>query len=190
MTQLLNQICDATRLTQKFLAGRGDQNDLAAIGRTIRVWLKISTTLTAEKTLEAQEREDYDEREWTSVDILISRMHVIEALLETIEKALGSDIESTAGSPDELEQEAPDELSQLENWKISTIRWYIKPEYVVPLLMRILKSTLYRFSQTLRSLHTKFQRLLTKKERLEDELRSSYGIYNLQSNHLKFINKI
>jgi len=190
MTQLLGQICDTTRLTQKFLAGRGDQNDLAAIGRTIRIWLKISTTLTEEKALEVQEREDYDEREWMSVDALVSRMHALKALSEMIEKALGSNIESTAGSLDELEQDAPDELSQLENWKISTSRWYIKPEYVVPLFMRIFTSTFCRFSQTLQSLHAKFQRLLTKKERLEDKLRSSYGIYNLQSNHLKFINKI
>ena len=144
VTQLLSQTCDTTRLTQKFLVGRGDQNDLASIGRTIRVWLKISATLTEEKALEVQEREGYDEREWTSVDALVSRMHVLETLSETIEKALGTDIENTAGSPDELGQEAPDESSQLENWRISPSRWYIKPEYVVPFLMGIILVSLSR----------------------------------------------
>ncbi|KAF5355702.1 hypothetical protein D9756_003944 [Leucocoprinus leucothites] len=160
MTQLLCQISDTSRLTQKFLVGRGDPSDLATISRTIRTWSKISAILTAEKALEEQERENYNEREWASLDALVSRMHTLQGLSETIDRALGTDAEDMVGSSADTEPEQEDsiESAQLENWKISSNRWRIKPE----------------FSKALKSLHAVFQRLLVEKEGLETRLRLDY----------------
>jgi DNA mismatch repair ATPase MutS len=124
------QIDDTTRLTQKFLVGRGDYSDLAAISRTIRTWSKIPAMLAAEQILEEKENKGYDVREWNSLDALVLRMHVLVELSETIDKALGPNVEDMVDSSTDVEheQEESNESNQLLNWRITTNRWCIRPE--------------------------------------------------------------
>ncbi|KXN89833.1 hypothetical protein AN958_04837 [Leucoagaricus sp. SymC.cos] len=157
MTQLLSQIDDTSRLTQKFLVGRGDAGDLAAISRTIRTWSKIPALLVSEKMLEETEKEDFDAREWTSLEALVSRMHALVELSETIDRALSSDAGDVEGlsAENDHDLEDPNESNQLLNWKITSNRWCIQPD----------------FSKILIALHAKFQDLLRDKDTLENRLR-------------------
>lgn len=136
LVQLLSDIDDTGRLTQKFLAGRGDPSDLIAVSRTIRIWSKISAMLAAEKFQEARERQDHNPRDWTDLDVLMSRMHGLSELTNTIDSALGNDgeEEQSVDLASDDNNVSEDEPTQLLNWKLSNNRWSIKPEYVYRLL--------------------------------------------------------
>ncbi|KAF9454901.1 hypothetical protein P691DRAFT_691026, partial [Macrolepiota fuliginosa MF-IS2] len=165
LAQLLSEIDDTSRLTQKFLIGRGDPSDLMAVSRTIRTWSKISAIFTTEKCWEAKERPDYNPQEWASLDALISRMHALTELSNIIDSALGNESEEERDIDQTLDadSESEDEPNQLQNWKLSGNRWFIKPAY----------------SKTLRLLHERFQELLTQKDDMEHNLQSQYNAPSL-----------
>lgn len=132
LVQLLTKIDDISRLTQKFLVGRGDPSDLTAINKTIRTWTRVSAMLRAEKLLERNEQRNHNHEEWKSLDALISRMHTLTELSEAIESAISMDAEEVDGGSDEprsdADSESEDEPIQLLNWKLSTNQWSIRPE--------------------------------------------------------------
>jgi hypothetical protein len=143
--------------------------------------------LDAEKKLEQKERRDYDEREWTSLDALFSRMHALTELSGTIDKALGGDVEDGSFGGDEektsadAENEHAEHLtepSQLLNWKLLNYQWSIRPEYA-NCSFYVLENLTgpCSFSTRLKYLHDIFQNLLTKKENLERRLQVDYRMF-------------
>lgn len=91
--QALSDMEDASRIVQKFLVGRGDASDLAAIHATILIWSSIKKRLELERLMESKEKYAIDENEWTSLDALLSRMTDLHELAEKIGLALRRRVE-------------------------------------------------------------------------------------------------
>lgn len=127
---------DTGRITQKFLLGRGDTNDLLAVKKTIQTWTDIIRRIEDERRLEAGERENFNSADWKSMDTLISRM----AGLYDLSKRIGSAIEDASSMNDDSGGDEPPEpvindqhdLSPNDTdsnsfWRHGTGKWVIKP---------------------------------------------------------------
>lgn len=88
LIQSLGAIEDASRIIQKFLLGRGDASDLSAISTTIELWTSVKTRVALERKMEEQERDSILADEWTSIDVLISRLDSLRDLSRRIEAAV------------------------------------------------------------------------------------------------------
>lgn len=89
LLQSLRELDDASRIVQKFLLGRGQPSDLAAISSTIRIWESIKKQIEFEKIMEKTHRE-LKPQEWESVEALLHGMYHLESLSERIEGAINA----------------------------------------------------------------------------------------------------
>ncbi len=136
LTYLLEKIDDTSRLLQKFLVGRGSPSDLIAISGTIRTWTKILAILDAEQRMDVEEQKVHNPRDWLSINALVSRMHALTELSQTIDSALGiEEGEENVVNGDQLLYNAdgePEDLSECThslNLKFpNNNKWFIKPE--------------------------------------------------------------
>lgn len=137
--QALSDMEDASRIVQKFLAGRGDANDLAAIHATILIWSFIKKRFELEKFMESKEKHAIDENEWASLDALISRMSGLRELADKIGIALRRRLEAENVTTLEVDSEDigaatvnDDQLSPRTRTKqpfaYDHDNWTIKPE--------------------------------------------------------------
>jgi DNA mismatch repair ATPase MutS len=98
----LRDIDDVTRVVQKFLLGRGNTDDVAIISTAISAWSNVKSRLSFERELHIKEGDCSSEREWASIDALVSRMEDLPELERKIQASmdghpirLGSSTEST-----------------------------------------------------------------------------------------------
>ena len=102
--QSLHQLEDVTRIVQKFLLGRGDLDDLAAVHKTIKLWSSIRDRVRLEKAMEERERSLIEGVEWAGLESILLRMFPLENLADKINKSLtkrndSADAELTEGGP-------------------------------------------------------------------------------------------
>ncbi|KAG6845947.1 hypothetical protein H0H87_010995 [Tephrocybe sp. NHM501043] len=171
LAQAIANTEDTTRIVQKFMLGRGETADLLGIKRTARVWADIMRRVQHEKEMEAIERSDFSDQDWTSLDTLISRMVGLDSLSKRIGAAL--DDQSSDDIPDRnfgtIEHEQADEpptsnASGLETtWRYGSSKWAIKPS----------------FSSTLSNLHDSLRELLRQKAEMETNLQLRYDAPSL-----------
>ncbi|OBZ78757.1 MutS 1 [Grifola frondosa] len=165
LVQTLGEVEDATRIVQRFLLGRGDVSDLSAICTTIDIWSSIKNRVELEKHMEHQERGQVTESDWTSLEMLMSRMADLENLANRIRMALTG--ENALPSPEIPESgDGTNESLQPSRDHFTVIggeTWTIKPE----------------FSNELKNLHAWLRSLLIERERLERHLQFTYDAPSL-----------
>ena len=125
----LRGIDDVTRVVQKFLLERGNTDDVAAISTAISAWSIIKSRLSLERELDFN-REDFDsEREWASIDALISRMEDLPELGRKIQASMDGPPTRLESSTETAEDDAiiAHELSADDKWQ-QGYRWSINPE--------------------------------------------------------------
>ncbi|KAK7463796.1 hypothetical protein VKT23_005735 [Stygiomarasmius scandens] len=165
---LLKKSEDAGRVVQKFLLGRGDANDLLALTTSIRLWADIQRRVSHEREMEIQERPNFNPDEWSSLDILMSRMVQLETFSERIGKALN---QSEGQQPSSAELDgffAPetDLMSHFRaDWRFGRSKFgiSINPD----------------FSTKLRDIHQTLRTLLHEKQRLEEKFQMTYDAPSL-----------
>jgi len=125
----LRGIDDVTRVVQKFLLERGNTDDVAAISTAISAWSIIKSRLSLERELDFK-RGDFDsEREWASIDALISRMEDLPELGRKIQASMDGPPTRLESSTETAEEDAiiAHELSVDDKWQ-QGYRWSINPE--------------------------------------------------------------
>ena len=176
----LRGIDDVARVVQKFLLGRGNTDDIVAIRNSISVWSFVKSRLSLERKLYSKEGDCDSKREWGGVDALISRIEDLPELEGKIQASMDADPTRLENSlePERAEEDtiSPQELSIEDKWQ-QGYRWSINPEFVDSDVWQLVSTTDYRhrFSEELKALHTKFQRLMRRREDLEDDLQRHYG---------------
>jgi len=93
ISEILKTVDDVGRLCQKFLLGRADFTDLAAIHASIEVWTNLSKQFQQEKAAESTEQQEPPPvlHEWKALDTLFSQMSSLDALFSKISKAVLAD---------------------------------------------------------------------------------------------------
>ncbi|TFY59442.1 hypothetical protein EVJ58_g5777 [Rhodofomes roseus] len=161
LVQLLGDIEDTTRIVQKFLLGRGQPSDLAAICNTVRTWGRIKGRVELEKTMEDRERGAVCEKDWTSIDALMHGMHDLQHLVTMIEKAIpasdGTEAEVGVDTPAEEGEDAGTALNALSAGTDESAS----------------------FSAQLLQLHSTLRTLHERREQLERRLRLQYSAPSL-----------
>lgn len=129
LIQALPKLEDATRIVQRFSLNRGDTNDLLAIKTTTIAWANLRKRVEQERAMEEREREDFNAENWTTLELLLSRLESLEGLASRIDSSLQSNVEGSAGSigPDTEEPEE-EPATSLKSWRYLTNKWTIKPE--------------------------------------------------------------
>ena len=100
----LRGIDDITHVVQKFLLGRGNTEDVAVISTAISVWSNVKSRLSLERELHFKEGDRDSEREWASIDALISRMEDLPEFERKIQASMDSlaiRLESSTGSTED-----------------------------------------------------------------------------------------
>lgn len=141
LSELLSELEDSTRIVQKLLLGRGDPTDLTAISTSVNVWNSIKRRVELEKKMESQERGSISVDEWTSLDILLAKLHDLGDLSSRIDAALsrsGTASQPLSSESDEGPEEPPvDEafpaVSNLKGF-LTGFNWTVRPEYGVQLV--------------------------------------------------------
>lgn len=123
-------IDDVTRVVQRFLLGRANTDDVATISTAISVWSIVKNRLMLERELHFKEEGCDSEREWASINALISRMQDLPELERKIQASidgpstrLGSSIETV----DEDAITAHGLSADDDKWQ-QGYRWSINPE--------------------------------------------------------------
>lgn len=129
MIQSLFQLEDATRILQKFLLGRGDSADLIAISTTVEVWSSVQRRLELEKDMELCERGNSVQNEWASLEIVLSRLHSLNALVTRIKAAIVVEDSAHRASGDMGEQ-ITSRSSSNGRASVSSYNWNVRPECV------------------------------------------------------------
>ncbi|KAF8633937.1 hypothetical protein AX15_001121 [Amanita polypyramis BW_CC] len=160
---------DIGRISQKFLLGRGDVNDLLALSRTIYVWSNIKRRIKEEKRLEMAERPEFNWDEWKSIDTLMSRMSELHSLSNKIIDAIEEGDASFEGTRSVIESgESSGILTEIEPVmngapRVYNGKWTIRQS----------------FSENIATLHTRLKELLEQREDLEAHFRSTYNAPSL-----------
>ncbi|KAF8807596.1 hypothetical protein BYT27DRAFT_7223410 [Phlegmacium glaucopus] len=167
ISEILKTVDDVGRLCQKFLLGRADFTDLAAIHASIEVWTNLSKQFQQEKASESTERRESPVHdEWKALDTLFSQMSSLDALSSKISKAVFTDEgDAKTCDADETDENVIEGETALQSLfpDRSNYKWVINPN----------------FSEKLSSLHTLFESLLQQKEKLEGGLQLKYDAPSL-----------
>ncbi|KAI0778013.1 muts domain V-domain-containing protein [Trametes elegans] len=161
VVQILRDAEDATRIVQKFVAGRGSFGDLSAICTTLDIWASIKARILAERELEQQERGAADDADWASIMALMERLSDLNGLSGKIRVALAQREDAIPEGEEGLEElpssAGPTPVRESRN-PLGIIEWTIRPQ----------------FSESLTRLHADLQLLLAEKDRLERHLQFAY----------------
>ncbi|KAH8120262.1 muts domain V-domain-containing protein [Phellopilus nigrolimitatus] len=174
LVEYLKSVEDASRISQRFLLGKGDVDDLISVQNTIDVWDAVKSRVAFEKSFESKENaHQFRPGDWKEVDQLMARMADLRSLAQRIELAVES--KEVHKKPCALGQAEDDEIEDLEDLSSSEAhskiyslpgkeaRWTIKPQ----------------FSTELTSLHTHLNRLQSDKESLEKSFQQQYDAPSL-----------
>ncbi|KAF8506861.1 muts domain V-domain-containing protein [Russula emetica] len=108
----LRGIDDVARVLQKFLLGRGNTDDVVAIGTAISVWSFVRTRLSLERKLHTEEGDRNLGREWAAIDALLSQMEDLPELERKIQASMDGDPTRLGSLPEITEEDTitPQEL--------------------------------------------------------------------------------
>ena len=125
----LRGIDDVSRVVQRFLLGRANTDDIATISTAISVWSIVKNRLTLERELHFKEEDCDSERDWTSINALISRMQDLSELERKIQASIDGSPTRLGGSIETVDEDAitVHELSTDDKWQ-QGYRWSINPE--------------------------------------------------------------
>lgn len=193
----MKNIEDTTRITQRFLLGKGDVDNLSSVQHTIEVWEAIKHKIMLEKSLEEAERSIPANESWKSLDKLLSRIADLRDLAKRISLAVetrtvrkGSLSEEQAEDVDDVSDAATELPFRMYSLPGTEMKWTIKPEYVARIKYINWTDMSFRFSEELSSLHVRLQRLQMEKDKLQDEFQKQYGISvgnsKLKSTYIRF----
>lgn len=128
---------DTSRIVQRFLLGRGDTSDLAAIRSTILLWSVIKRRFDLERKMEQSEKGGTDDKEWSSLNSMMHRMSDLSSLAGRINMAISCGPVADAGEPDAVDNEEDQLLASGGGTKgvkskyifnFGQNNWTIKPE--------------------------------------------------------------
>jgi hypothetical protein len=110
---------------QKFLLGRGNTDDVAVISMAISVWSNVKRKLSFERERHVKEGNRSSEREWTSLDALISRMEDLPGLERKIRASMEGPPNLHGSSTESIEDaitthELDDKWQQGHRWSINS----------------------------------------------------------------------
>lgn len=125
----LRGIDDVTRVVQRFLLGRANTDDVATISTAISAWSIIKNRLSLERELQFKGEDCDSEREWASIDALVSRMQDLPELERKIQASIDGPSTRLGGSIETVDEDAitTHELSADDKWQ-QGYRWSINPE--------------------------------------------------------------
>ncbi|KAG6831256.1 hypothetical protein H0H92_011766 [Tricholoma furcatifolium] len=162
LAEVLANAEDTIRIVQKFTLGRGEIADLLGVKKTVRIWTDLVKRVQHEKTMEAAERQDFSEADWASLEALMSRIVLLDGLSKRIGAALGDrsyvslesvteenvaeDVEDRPSSENTPPFADENEMS----WRYGSIKWTIKPRYVLTGVLGLYLATIDAPSLTLR----------------------------------------
>ena len=124
----LRGIEDVTRTVQKFLLGRGNSSDVVAIGMAISTWSLMKRRISLERELQWKEGDSSLEREWASIDAVISRMEELPSLERKIQASMDGTQIGPESSPEMSEGAVMSRESSAEDKWQNGYRWSINPE--------------------------------------------------------------
>ncbi|KAK2461757.1 hypothetical protein APHAL10511_006220 [Amanita phalloides] len=165
LKRALKDVEDVGRISQKFLLGRGDFNDLLALSKTIHVWSNIRLRIEEEKRLEMAECHDFKGDDWNNIFTLVSRMAALDDLSNKIVNA----IDDVGASPEgprpviEFPSVTTDPAMSESASQFCSGKWLIRQS----------------FSEKIRSLHTRLKELIDQRGRLERDLQCVYNAPSL-----------
>jgi hypothetical protein len=137
IVQLLKRIEDATRIVQRFVLGKGDVENLAAIKSAVEIWGEVKSRIEMESKMEAQERPEEDGNEWMDLKGLLCRMTDLRGLALRIGMAVDTSGLRQQNSPPAEEDTGPENLADVrEAIRVAMapakgtgqLKWAIKPE--------------------------------------------------------------
>ncbi|EJD55180.1 hypothetical protein AURDEDRAFT_93889 [Auricularia subglabra TFB-10046 SS5] len=163
--EMLRRVEDASRIVQRFLLGRGDADDLAAIRDTIALWARIKARIELERALDTQA---HPADNWADIDMLLGKMKDLGDLVRRIDLAvydrtgartIGSAVDDAEeGEDDEVEAGAEEDVTASPALLTGTFKHTIKPGY----------------SPELAGLHEQLQDLHAAREALQARLQRRY----------------
>ncbi|PPQ69068.1 hypothetical protein CVT25_004244 [Psilocybe cyanescens] len=167
---ILNEVDDVGRLCQRFLLGRADFGDLAAIRTTINFWASLKNICAQEMATEQIESPgNHRFGEWNSMDALLHRLTNLDELSERISTAIVLDSNSGIEANDISEanedldiQDDPQTMTPVPE-KEDSRKGFINPQ----------------FSEKLANLNDILQKLEIEKEKMESDLRLKYDAPSL-----------
>lgn len=135
----LKSVEDASRITQRFLLGKGKTDDLVAIQHTIEIWEAIKKRMTFEKSMENVEFHANElSSVWKNLYSLLSRLADLHHLAKRIEQAVEiRDIHKRSNFVGEAEEvldsdvglsPVPELSLKFYNIPGADMNWTIKPE--------------------------------------------------------------
>lgn len=136
--ELLKEVEDATRISQRFLLGRGSVDDLISIKETIESWETICGLLSIEEAMEMHQDQEKATESWSSLKHLMLRMSNLKSIAERINLAVESERPSLSLSEEDdgggsIEDEPTDVETGLEEPRTSSffgtdMKWTIRPQ--------------------------------------------------------------
>ena len=136
-TEMLKEAGDVIRVTQRFLLGRGDVDDLLSIQRTIDIWKTIKDRILFEQTMETQERRSQTSQgDWTGLLSLLSKLKDLSNLSVRISLAVeGKEGGSKSTAIDDAFEEADIDVGSdstiTRTVEMARSKWSIRPECVL-----------------------------------------------------------
>lgn len=119
--ELMKQVEDIARIAQKFMADRGDADDLLSVKETLSIHTQIKVRLLSEMDMEDKERQGVGMEAWRSLLELLRNMENLESLRQRIEAS----VDETA-----LRQQEKAATSEGDGSQADLPTWTIKPQLV------------------------------------------------------------
>jgi DNA mismatch repair ATPase MutS len=124
----LRGIEDVTRTVQKFLLGRGNTSDVAAISMAMSTWSFMKSRILLERESQWKAGDSSSEREWAVINALISRIEELPSLRGKIQASMDDTPTGLESLPETSEgANIPRELLAEDRWQHG-YRWSINPE--------------------------------------------------------------
>jgi DNA mismatch repair ATPase MutS len=134
LRELLKDVEDASRISQKCLLGRGTIDDLVSIRNTIEAWETTRKLLLLERELESRQNNNTAES-WGCLEQLLFRMTNLKALSDRIglavecEEATSKRVEEGEDGDSDTENiQSEADASKMPSFFGLDQRWIIKPQ--------------------------------------------------------------
>ena len=141
LREMLKDVDDASRISQKFLLGKGTIDDLVSMRDTIEAWNTIRKLLVSEKEIEQLEGTKRIPEAWRCLEQLMEKMSNLHGISERISMAVECDERpqnsSTVDGDGETDDPPISDAQQADSDATKTTtffglepKWSIKPQWV------------------------------------------------------------
>jgi hypothetical protein len=135
---LLKSIEDVSRISQRFLLGKGTTDDLVSIRNTIQIWETIRSTFAVDQDYESRTNPDQSPVAWDSLNRLLMKIVDLRGVADRIALAVDCNEASQVPSVSEdeeyelqVEGKPAQEAFKLTALPLSDFKWTIRPRCVV-----------------------------------------------------------